>query len=446
MPAFHATLSSKTAPDLVVQGGIVLTLGDGAAPIRPGRVLIREGRILAVEETREPIPGVKTLDAANGIVLPGLVNGHAHTAMTLFRGLADDLPLSEWLFKKIFPAEAAFLNPETVYWGTLLGCLEMIASGTTAVVDGYFFEDAVMEAMERSGLRGLIAQGIIDFPAPGVPRPEENLTVGREFLERWSGRSDRLTPGLFCHSPVTCSERTFQVAMDLSRDFGAPLQTHLSETSEEVVEIQRRTGVRPVFHLDRLGILSERLIAAHAIHLDDAEIDLLAQRNVRIVHVPESNMKLASGAARIQALMDAGVRVALGTDGCASNNNLDLFREMDTAAKFAKVVDEDPIHLSAPTTLRMATMGGAEAMGLEQDIGSIEPGKRADLIVLDAERPHLQPLYHPVSTLVYAAVGADVRHVLVDGRILMKDREFTTLDAEEIMARVREIARTIRVG
>ena len=232
--------------------------------------------------------------------------------------------------------------------------------------------------------------------------------------------------------------------MDLSREFGTLLQTHLSETSEEVAEIQRRTGVRPVFHLDRFGILSDRLIAAHAVHLDDSEIDLLAQRNVRIVHVPESNMKLASGAARIQALMDAGVRVALGTDGCASNNNLDLFREMDTAAKFAKVADADPTHLSAPTTLRMATMGGAEAMGLEQDIGSLEPGKRADLIVVDADRPHLQPLYHPVSTLVYAAVGADVRHVLVDGRILMKDREFTTLDAEEIMARVREIARTIR--
>jgi len=446
MPAFHSTLPSKTAPDLVVQGGIVLTLANGAAPICPGRVLIRQGRILAVEEGREPIPGVNTLDAANGIVLPGLVNGHAHTAMTLFRGLADDLPLSEWLFNKIFPAEAAFLNPDTVYWGTLLGCLEMIASGTTSVVDGYFFEDAVMEAMDRSGLRGLIAQGIIDFPAPGVPRPEENLAVGRGFLERWSGRSDRLTPGLFCHSPVTCSERTFQGAMDLSRDFGTPLQTHLSETSEEVAEVQRRTGVRPVFHLDRLGILSDRLIAAHAVHLDDSEIDLLAQRNVRIVHVPESNMKLASGAARIQALMDAGVRVALGTDGCASNNNLDLFREMDTAAKFAKVADEDPIHLSARAVLGMTTMGGAVAMGLEQDIGSIEPGKRADLIVVDAERPHLQPLYNPVSTLVYAAVGADVRHVLVDGRILMKDREFTTLDAEEIMARVREIARTIQSG
>ncbi len=446
MPAFHPTLCSKTAPDLVVQGGIVLTLANGAPPICPGRLLIRDGRILAVEESREPIPGVETLDAADGIVLPGLVNGHAHTAMTLFRGLADDLPLSEWLFNRIFPAEAAFLNPETVYWGTLLGCLEMIASGTTSVVDGYFFQDAVMEAMDRSGLRGLIAQGVIDFPAPGVLRPEDNLTVGRAFLERWSGRSDRLTPGLFCHSPVTCSDRTFQRAMDLSRDFGTPLQTHLSETTGEVDEIQRRTGLRPVFHLDGLGILSDGLIAAHAVHLDDSEIDLLAQRHVRIVHVPESNMKLASGAARIQALMDAGVRVALGTDGCASNNNLDLFREMDTAAKFAKVADADPTHLSAPTTLRMATMGGAEAMGLEQDIGSLEPGKRADLIVVDAHRPHLQPLYSPVSTLVYAAVGADVRHTLVDGKVLMKDRQFTTLDAEEIMARVREIARTMGSG
>jgi len=417
---------------------------EDALPLSPGRVLIRKGRILAVEKAQEPIPGVETIDATHGIILPGLVNAHGHTAMTLFRGFADDLPLSEWLFNKIFPAEASFLNPDTVYWGALLGCLEMIASGTTSVVDGYFFQDATMKAVKQAGLRGLIAQGVIDFPAPGVPRPEDNLTVGRAFLERWSGTSDLLTPGLFCHSPVTCSEKTFRGAMEISMDHGTPLQTHLSETVAEVEEIRGRTGVRPAFYLDRIGVLSEPLIAAHAIHLDDAEISLLGERGVCIVHLPESNMKLASGAARIQTLLDAGVRAALGTDGCASNNNLDLFQEMDTAAKFAKVVAGNPLHLSARAALRMATWGGAEVMGMKEVIGTLEAGKRADLIVVDTERPHLQPLYNPVSTLVYSAMGADVRHVVVDGRVLLKDREFMTLDAGEIMARVRGIAGKIR--
>ena len=444
MSASHTSAPPSTAPDLAIQGDVVLTMADGVPPLSPGRILVREGRILAVEQTREPIPGVETIDAPGGIVLPGLVNGHGHTAMTLFRGFADDLPLAEWLFNKIFPAEAAFLNPETVYWGTLLGCIEMIASGTTSVVDGYFFEDATMEAVERSGLRGLIAQGVIDFPAPGVPNPEDNLTVGRDFLERWAGRSDRVTPGLFCHSPVTCSERTFRGAMELSQEFGTPLQTHLSETDAEVREILERTGIRPAFYLDRIGVLNEGLIAAHAIHLDDAEIELLAEKGACIAHVPESNMKLASGTARIQAMLDAGVRAALGTDGCASNNDLDLFREMDTAAKLAKVVGGNPVHLNARAVLRMATLGGAEAMGLEKEIGSLEPGKRADIIVLEADLPHLQPLYNPVSTLVYSAVGADVRHVIVDGKVILKDRGFTTLDPGEIMGRAKEIARTIQ--
>jgi 5-methylthioadenosine/S-adenosylhomocysteine deaminase len=444
MPAKHPPVPpQEESPDLIVRGGVVLTMIDGRPPVQDGVVRVRGGRILSVDDREGEEPGAEVLDARNGVILPGLVNTHVHTAMTLFRGFADDLPLAEWLFDHIFPAEARLLDPGTVYWGALLGCLEMIASGTTCIADGYFFQDATLEAVERAGLRALIAQGVIDFPAPGVPRPEDNLAAGRAFLERWSGFSERITTGLFCHSPSTCSEATLRGALALSREFGTPLQTHLSETAGEVDEVLERTGQRPVPYLDRIGVLPPGLIAAHAVHLDEKEIALLAERDVRIAHVPESNMKLASGAAPVHALLKAGLRVGLGTDGCASNNDLDLVREMDTAAKLGKVVDGDPTHLSAETVLRMATSGGAEVMGLEQEIGTLEPGKRADLVVIGLEQPHLQPLYNPVSTIVYSATGADVRHTVVDGKVLMKDRRFTGLDPDEVMDRVNRIARTV---
>jgi 5-methylthioadenosine/S-adenosylhomocysteine deaminase len=431
---------------LVIQGGIVLTMEEGRPPLEQGHVLISGGRILSVEAGVAEPRGLRIVDARNGVILPGLVNAHAHTAMTLFRGFADDLPLDRWLFEKIFPAEARFLSPETVYRGTLLGCIEMLASGTTCVSDGYFFEDAAMEAFMESGLRAIGAQGVIDFPAPGVPRPEKNLETGRAFLERWAGVSDRVLPGLFCHSPLTCSSRTLAGAMELSGEFGAPLQTHLSETAAEVKEILERTGERPVFYLDRIGVLGAGLACAHGVHLSDDEIGLLAERGAGLVHVPQSNMKLASGTARIQALLDAGLRVGLGTDGCASNNNLDLLEETDTAAKAAKAASGDPTHLRAEAALRMATVGGASVLGLEKEIGTLEPGKRADLIVVDLDQPHLQPVYNPFSTLVYSAGGADVRHVLVDGVVIMEDRRFAALDPGQIMSRADSTARIIRRG
>lgn len=436
--------ADPTSVDLLIQGGTILTMVEGREPLEEGYVCAGRGRILSVGRGDGPAGCVKTIDARKAVVLPGLVNAHAHTAMTLFRGFADDLPLAEWLFHKIFPAEARFLNPETVYWATLLGCLEMIASGTTCVSDGYFFQDNAMEAFIESGLRALVAQGVIDFPAPGMERPEENLILGRAFMERWSGSSERVIPGLFCHSPVTCSEKTLCHAMEISREFGVPLQTHLSETKAEVEELERCNGRRTSFYLDRIGILNHDLIGAHGIHLSDEEIMLLAERGVRLVHVPVSNMKLASGTARVHDLLAAGIRMGIGTDGCASNNNLDIFQEMDTAAKSAKVFGGDPTHLSAEAVLRMATLGGASVLGLDKEIGTLEPGKRADIIVVDLDQPHLQPLYNPFSTLVYSAGGADVRHVVVDGKVIMENRGFTTLDPREIMSRVNSIAQSIR--
>ena len=441
--------TSKMPVDLVIQGGTAITMVPGKQPIHNARVLIKKDRIIAIGPSSEtPIPqggSIETVDAKDAIIMPGLVNAHAHTAMTLFRGFADDLPLKEWLFERIFPAEANFLSPETVYRGALLGCIEMIASGTTCLADGYFFQDQTVRAVHESGLRGLVAQGIIDFPAPGVPDPKENIRMGQDFLEKWHHFSDRITPGLFCHSPVTCSAKTLRRSQKISQEFGVPLQIHLSETLTEVSEILEISGKRPAHYLDQLGLVNAHLIAAHGVHLDETELQCLHKNGAKLVHVPESNMKLASGIAPLDRITAIGLTTGLGTDGCASNNNLDLFGEMDTAAKLAKVSTRNPEALKAYRVLEMATLGGATALGLDKETGSLERGKKADIIVVDLKSPHLCPMFDPVSALVYSAGGADVKDVVVNGVPLMREKEFCSLDQDEIMAKVREISKRIHL-
>ena len=432
--------------EIVIRGGTLLTMVEEDSPIHDALLTIRGNRIIDIRSGRHPDPSdAEVIDARDGIIMPGLVNAHGHTAMTLFRGFADDLPLKEWLFTKIFPAESAFLNPDSVYWGALLGCLEMIASGTTTISDGYFYQDATAKAFQKAGIRALVAQGVIDFPAPGVPDPAENLGVGRRFIDRWLHVSDLIRPGLFCHSLTTCSEKTLRAAMQISREFSLPLQVHFSETKAEVDEVFSGTGRRPAFYLDSLDLLSENLIAVHGVHLQDEEIGLIGRRGTGVVHCPESNMKLASGVARTSRMIEMGVTLGLGTDGPASNNDLDLFREMDTAAKLDKVYTLDPMNMGAGTVLKMATIWGARVLGLEQEIGTLEVGKKADVIVVDLRSPHLAPLYNPLSSLVYSASGGDVKDVIIDGKILMKDRKMTQLDGEEIMGRVREISERIKL-
>jgi 5-methylthioadenosine/S-adenosylhomocysteine deaminase len=433
--------------DIIIQGGILLSMAEGQLPLRRATLYVKGDRIIDIQEgmpdTAPPKAG-HVIDATNGMIMPGLVNAHGHTAMTIFRGLADDLPLKQWLFEKIFPAEAQHLSPETVYWGALLGCVEMIASGTTTVSDGYFFQDATVQAVHKSGLRAVVAQGVIDFPAPGVPDPLENLRVGKQFIQKWLNFSDLITPGLFCHSATTCSEKTLRGAMEISASFSLPLQIHLSETLGEVTQVLERTGQRPVFYLDRLGLLNDHFIGIHGVHLDEEEIRLLAEKRCHIVHVPESNMKLASGDAKVSQMLKMGLRVGLGTDGCASNNNLDLFQEMGTAARLGKVFTLNPVEMNAVTVLKMATTWGAEVLGMHREIGTLEIGKKADIIVIDLEKPHLAPLYNPFSNLVYSASGADVRDVIINGKILMRNRSIQNLDVEDVMRRVRRISERIK--
>ena len=438
-------LGGKKKFDIIIEGGTLLSMVDGEEPLHDVRVIISGDKIQEISARQDsPLPETnEIINSEDSIILPGLINVHGHSPMTIFRGIADDLPLNSWLYEHIFPAEAKYLNPDTVYWASLLACLEMIASGTTTFVDGYFFADEIIRATDKAGIRALVAQGVLDFPAPGVPDPKKNLDVAFEFLERWINISDLITPGIFCHSPLTCSAGTLLKAHEISNRFDLPLQIHLSETQEEVKEIKKRAGLRPVFYLDDLGLLNSRLIAAHAIYLNEGEIDILAKRHVKVAHCPESNMKLGLSIPPVGKMLEKGITVGLGTDGCASNNNLDIFGEMDTAAKLAKISDLDPTLLDSRTVLKMATVGGAKVIGLENRVGTIEAGKKADIIIVDTNTPHMTPIYNPYSQLVYSATGGDVRDVIINGRVVYRDRQFTTLDSNDIMARVRRLSRRI---
>jgi 5-methylthioadenosine/S-adenosylhomocysteine deaminase len=447
MPTINPHGNAKTPVDLLITGGLVLTLNDRDEILSEGAVAVIGDRIAAVGDASTLLGAVQPrelLDVRDCLVMPGLINLHTHAAMTCFRGLADDLPLETWLHEHIFPAEASHVNEDNVYWGTLLAVAEMIRSGTTTFCDGYFCEDGAARAVIASGIRAVCAQGVIDFPAPGVPDPSKNLGTAEAFVRHWRGQSPRLTPSIFCHSPYTCSAETLRRGKALCREYGVPFQIHVAETSGEVEESLRRHGCRPVAYMKTLDLLDSGTICHHADWVDGPEIDILAGSGAGVSHNPESNMKLASGVAPLPEMLGAGVRVGLGTDGCASNNNLDMLREMDTAAKLHKVHRLDPTVMAARTVVRMATRGGAAALGMTGDLGSLAPGKKADLITIDLDQPHLVPLYEPCSHLVYAARGADVRDAIIDGRVAMRNRDLLTIDLERVMAEVRGIAERIK--
>jgi 5-methylthioadenosine/S-adenosylhomocysteine deaminase len=429
--------------DTLVHNAVLITCNPFFDIIRRGWVGVSGEKIQALgaeaEDWQRP-EALTTIDAHGGIVMPGLVNTHTHLPMTLFRGLADDLPLEAWLQEHIFPAERAVIRPESVRWGTLLACAEMLLSGTTTCCDGYFHEDCVAQAVLAAGLRAVLAQGVIDHPAPGVPDPARNITVARRFCQQWLNQSDTVQPSVFCHSPYTCSRETLAAAKQICRDFGLLFQVHAAETRWEVERIQSTAGTTPIGYLDQAGVLDERTLLAHGVWVNDTDMAIIAERRTGISHNPESNMKLASGVAPVARMLAAGIGVGLGSDGCASNNDMDLFYAMDLASKLQKAVRGDPTALPAPAAIRMATIDGARAIGLDHQIGSLEPGKQADLIVIDARAPHLTPIHQPASAVVYAARGSDVHTVMVGGRLLMKNRQLQTLDIEEILFHARRLA------
>ncbi len=433
---------SKKRADILLLNGTVLTLDAVSTSFNPGGIAIRGDKIESVgpsDEIQAAFDTPETLDISGCVALPGLINAHTHAAMTLFRGLADDLPLMDWLERHIFPAEKK-LTEEWVYWGTMLACAEMILSGTTAFCDMYLFENKVAEAAKRAGIRALVGEVLYDFPSPAYGKIENGLRYTESLIERWRGDA-LVSIAVEPHAPYTCSPDLLRKCHLISVRHEVPLVIHLSENEAEVKRVMQLYSRRPVAHLEALGLLDPLLVADHCVALDQTDINMLAENQVKVVHNPESNMKLASGIAPIPRLLESGVTVALGTDGCASNNNLDMFGEMDTCAKLHKAATLDPTTVSAETTLRMATVSGARALGWEGLTGQIVPGMLADLIVVDFRKPHLTPVYNPVSHLVYAAGAADVRHSIIGGQLVMKDRILLTLDTEEIFGHVLQFCR-----
>jgi 5-methylthioadenosine/S-adenosylhomocysteine deaminase len=436
---------SKKPADLLITGGMILPLPRNSALLSAGALAIAGNRIAAVGDSQKIAAGyeaARTIDASGCLVMPGLVNAHTHAAMTCYRGMADDLPLMAWLNRYIFPAEAKS-DESQVYWSTLLACAEMIRSGTTLFFDMYLFEGRVADAAKEAGIRALVGEVLFDFPSPNYGPIDKGLEYTEALIERWQG-DPLIRVAVEPHALYTCSPDLLVRCRALAEKHGAPLGIHLSENQSEVEEVSGRYGLRPAGHLERLGLLSSNLIACHCVWLTDIEMDLLARRGVRVAHNPESNMKLASGVAPVPDLLKRGVPVGLGTDGCASNNNLDLFQEMDFAAKVHKVHRLDPTVMPAETVLEMATLGSARVLGMGGEIGSLEVGKKADVIVVDLNRPHLQPVYNVVSQLVYSATGADVRDVIIDGKIVMQNRRLLTLDEERILGRMKEIRENIQ--
>ncbi len=424
--------------DILITNAMLLPAA-GEKIIKNGFIITRGGYIEltgSMSTLPDPLEAAKTIDGRGQLVMPGLINGHCHAAMTLFRGLADDLPLMTWLHDHIFPAEAASVNAEMVYSCSQLAAAEMILSGTTTVADGYFLEETAARAFCSAGLRAVAAQGIIDFPAPGVPDPSLNIEAARRYLDNLPV-DDLLIPALFCHSPYTCSPATLQSAGKLAAEYDCRLFIHASETRDEVLEHQKLHGLRPVEHLNKLGFLSENTVCVHCVWPSSEEITMLADSGCGVITCPESNMKLGAGIAPIPALLAAGVKTGLGTDGCASNNDLNMWGEMDSLAKVHKAISIDPTVLPAPVVLDMATRGGAAALGL--NLGSLQPGMAADIIIIDLHQPHLTPFYGP-DLLVYALNGAEVRSSIIGGKLVMEDRELLNIDIEAAMAAVNRLA------
>lgn len=429
--------------DFLIRNGTVLTMESRESFLQDGFVAIRGESIFRIgaKGTEELPPAKQVIDAGGGLVLPGLVNGHTHAAMSLFRGLADDLPLMEWLNRYIFPVESR-MDADFVHVGALLACAEMILGGTTTFCDMYLFEEEVAKAASRAGMRCLAGEVLYDFPSPNYGPLSKGFEYTIRMMERWE-RDPLVSVAVEPHSVFTCSPELLLEANRIALEHGAPLILHVSETLSEVAEVTARYGKRPVEHLDSLGILGPHVIAVHCVHLADGEISTLRERGVKVITNPESNMKLASGIPPVPRLLSAGVTVGLGTDGCASNNNLDLLSEMDTTAKLHKVASMDPTQMDAFTVLRMGTLEGARALGMGSVTGSLVEGKRADIIVVDTRKPHLTPLYDPYSHLVYAARGSDVSHAFINGKMVMQGRKLLTLDVEEVMEQAETRARDV---
>ena len=436
------TTTLAAAPcDLILSARYVVTMDGRHQVIENGAVAVRDSRIVAVGTKaavdRDWQPK-RRIDRPNGLITPGLVNTHTHAAMSLFRGLADDRKLQDWLNNFIFPAEAKNVTPEFVRWGTRLAALEMLLSGTTTFTDMYYFEDVVAEVAKEAGIRGVLGETIIGFPVADAKTPAAALQAAEKFLERFKGDA-LVVPAIAPHALYTNSDETLKAARALANKYNAPLLIHLSETKKENDDNQAKRRQSPTQTLHALGLLNGRTLAAHCVWVDAADQAILKTTNTGVAHCPSSNMKLASGAAPVVDMLKRGINVGLGSDGPAgSNNDFDMLEEADLAAKLQKLIRSDPEALPAKQAFEMATLGGARALGLDKEIGSLETGKRADLIVINLDVANAVPLFDPYSQIVYALKGSNVLDVVVNGREVVRDHRAVTLDQAAILAKARE--------
>ena len=438
--------SPKRQVSLIVAGGDVVTMDGQRHVLSPGAVAVDGTDIVAVgtpEDVARRFTAAETIDAAGQVVLPGLVNTHTHAAMVMYRGLADDLALTDWLQKYIFPAEAKTVSPEMVRIGTRLAALEMIQSGTTTFADMYYFEEEVGRVAKAAGLRGVLGETIIGFPVADARTPADALARAEAFIREFAG-DDLVTAVPAPHSTYTVDEPTLRAVRELADRYKVPILIHVAETEDEVRIIDQRHHMTPVGWLASIGFLGPNVVMAHGVWVNDEDIATLRRTGTSVSHNPESNMKLASGIAPVPKLLAAGVTVGLGTDGAASNNDLDMFGAMQQAAFLHKMATRNPQAIPASVALQMATLDGARALGLDRKIGSLEVGKRADLITVSMTGARETPMYNPVSHLVYVSRGADVRTTIVNGRVLMRDREMRTLDERVVLADARALARKVR--
>src|SRR5882724_9460318 len=439
-----ALCSQESRPqkvDLIVTHGLLVTMNGTRAVYDDGAVAIKGDVIVAVgpqSEVEAKYLASQAIDAKGKLVLPGFINGHAHVPMTLFRGLHDDVTLNDWLYKYIFPAEAKNVNEEFVRWGTRLAAAEQIRSGVTTFADMYYFEDAVAEETKAAGMRGVLGETFIDFPAPDNKSEAEMLAYTERFLKKWQG-DPLIHAAPAPHSIYTCSKKTLQDAAALARKYHAPILIHTAEMKKEWDDSLKQNGMSPVQYLEKIGLLGPDVVSAHCIFVDEADRKTLAQRQVGCIHNPSSNMMIASGVAPVPEMRAAGIAVGLGTDGPAgSNNDLDLMEEMDLTAKLAKITKMDPLAMNAKSVVEMATIEGARAVHLEKEIGSLEPGKKADIILIDLDKPNAVPIYDVYAALAYALKGSDVRTVIIGGKIVMRDRRLLTINEDQVLAKARE--------
>jgi len=434
--------------DLIIKNGIVVTVNKQSEVYNHGFVAIKGNKIIDIGNNAELIDKYQSdnvIDAKGKIVMPGLINTHNHLAMTVFRGLADDLHLQDWLNKYIFPAEAKFINAEVVKIGAELAMIEMLHSGTTTFNDMYFYQDEVAASAEKIGLRGFVSESFIDFPVPNNPTPERCENYMRMLIEKYK-YSDLINISVSVHSPYTCSPFIVQKGMKLADEFNLNYHIHVAETKWEFDKILAEEKLTPVQYLDKLGAMKSNTISAHSVWLTDEDIKIMAQNGVGVAHNPECNMKLASGVAPIPKLLDAGVKVGIGTDGTASNNNLNLFEELRTMTLLHKLSSNNPTVIPAKQAIEIATIGGAKVLRKEKEIGSLEVGKKADIILIDVERPYTTPLYDVYSILTYSVNANDVTDVIINGKQIIKNHKLLTINEYDVINKVNELSKHIFIN